>query len=106
LLALVTALAWFAYVHARTPSYDYPLDPRPLSGAVRALIDPDPAPEVPPGQVGEWWRQTILRKPAFDRVALVGVLLAIGLGLWGLRPWPPAATARPWRVWLAWATSC
>jgi hypothetical protein len=26
-------------------------------------------------------------------VALVGVLMAIGLGLWGLRPWPPDATA-------------
>ena len=93
LLALLPALAWFAYVHARTPSYDYPLDPRPLSGALKALVEPDPAPEVPPGQVGEWWRQTILRKPAFDRVALVGVLLAIALGLWGLRPWPPPATA-------------
>jgi hypothetical protein len=85
------ALAWFAWVHTRTPSYEYPLDPRPLSGALKAMIQPDPAPDVPPGQVGEWWRQTILRKPAFDRVALLGVLAAIGLGLWGLRPWPPAA---------------
>ncbi|HET9314294.1 MAG TPA: hypothetical protein VFQ51_01850 [Vicinamibacteria bacterium] len=95
LLALLPALAWFAYVHARTPSYEYPVDPRPLSGAVRAMISPDPAPDVAPGQVGEWWRQTILRKPAFDRVALLGVLLALALGLWGLRPWPPgeAATA-------------
>lgn len=93
LLALLPALAWFAYVHARTPPYEYPLDPRPLSGAVRAMVQPDPAPDVPPGQVGEWWRQTIRRKPAFDRVALAGVLLAIGLGLWGLRPWPPAAPA-------------
>jgi hypothetical protein len=93
LLALLPALAWFAWVHTRTPSYEYPLDPRPLSGALKAMIQPDPAPDVPPGQVGEWWRQTILRKPAFDRVALLGVLAAIGMGLWGLRPWPPAATA-------------
>jgi hypothetical protein len=93
LLALLPALIWYAYVHAHTTSYDYPIDPRPLSGAVRALVQPDPAPDVAPGQVGEWWRQTILRKPAFDRVALVGVLMAIGLGLWGLRPWPPDATA-------------
>lgn len=93
LLALLPALAWYAYVHARTPAYDYGSDLHPLRGIARALIDPDPAPEVPAGQVGEWWRQTILRKPAFDRVALGGALLAIALGLWGLRPWPPAATA-------------
>lgn len=93
LLALLPALAWFAYVHARTTSYDYPIDPRPLSGTVRAFVHPDPAPDVAPGQVGEWWRQTILHKPAFDRVALLGVVLAIGLGLWGLRPWPPGPEA-------------
>jgi len=93
LAALGPALLWFAYVHARTPSYDYANDPRPLAGVVRALVEPDPAPDVRPGQVGEWWRQTIRRKPAFDRVALAGMVLAMGMGLWGLRPWPPDAHA-------------
>jgi hypothetical protein len=91
LAALAPAVAWFGYVHSRTAPYDYPGSMVPLSGVVRALIDPTPAPLVRPGQVGEWWRITVLQTPLFDRMALAGAVVSFGLAFASLRRRPLGA---------------
>lgn len=82
LLALAPAAAWYAFVHTRTRPYDYPTPHVPLSGIVGALRTPTPAPVVRAGQVGEWWRATILQKPALDRLALLGAIASFVLAVY------------------------
>jgi hypothetical protein len=96
LLALAPAAFWFGFVQSRTSPYDYPTPYVPLSGIVSALLEPTPAPVVRPGQVGEWWRVTILRKPALDRLALLGAIASFVLAfyyLWRRRPSSALGTA-------------
>jgi hypothetical protein len=85
LATLLPAVLWFVFVHFRTDPYDYHNSFVPLSGVVRAFLAPEPPPVVQPGQVGEWWRITLMCKPNLDRLALLGAVAAFGLAAVKLR---------------------
>lgn len=82
LLSGVPALAWYAYVRARTPAAPYDLSPIPFSGIWTALRHPWPyPPDIP----------LLDAVRVADYLALGGVLCAFGLAFWWLakRPWEP-----------------
>ena len=70
------ALAWFAYVHARTPPFDYANSFVPLGGIVIAL---------------RALRPTLLQ--ALDALALAGIVLAFALAARWIRASPRGAAA-------------
>lgn len=79
--AVVPTLLWFAYVQQRTQPYDYRHSFVPMSGIAAALREPAPPPIVRPGQAAERWRRAVgAYKPTIDRIALLGAVLAFGLG--------------------------
>lgn len=76
-LSAVPALAWYAYVHAHTVSEGPGLNPIPLSAIWTNLLHPV---LYPAGMRFEWLATL------GDRMALAGMLLAFGMGIyWNFR---------------------
>lgn len=90
------AMAWFAFVHVRTPPADYPNSLVPLSGIVRALLHPAPYAAGAPGATGlhgAWRAIAPTAMQVMDGLALVGIVLAFVLAARWLRSEPRSPTA-------------
>jgi hypothetical protein len=94
------AVAWFAFVHARTPPLDYPNSFVPLSGIVSALARPASYPAGKAGASGlhAMWRSAApTAMQMMDGVALVAIVVAFALAV----RWAVAQPRSP----LAWAAA-
>lgn len=89
--ALLPALAWYAFVAARTPLARYPNSFVPLQGTVHAFLEPPDRGEPPPSTEAisplraRWRRVAPVVTATLTRAALLGALCAIGMGLALLR---------------------
>lgn len=85
--AVLPAVAWYAFVSARTPATPYPNSLVPLQGMVSALLHPPVGHAAPPSPAdvsalrAHWIRVSPTVTAGLSRVALLGAALAIGMGL-------------------------
>ena len=80
--ASLPALAWFGFVAVHTPARSYPISPWPFSGLVRALLTPQGYPNGDTDWLSRHWQSA---NQAADRLALLGIVLALVLALRSVR---------------------
>jgi hypothetical protein len=72
------ALAWFGVVALQAPAHRYPISPWPFGGLVRALVTPQGYPNGDTDWLSRHWQDA---NQAADRLALLGIVLALVLAL-------------------------